>query len=294
MAPTLRSSPAGTRSTRNSTKTPVSTPDSKSSTPSKPRYCTTCKRPRKGHPREGCPFAEDVEEDGEQNETLSDSPTRNVADALDALNLEAVYGDTENEEESPKKERKPFTRMPGTLVTPTSSFMYSSQGSSSTKDESEPPYLGLSQLTEYDDAAGAVTPRRVSTPIDDGAKRATRTRPLVRTLTSEERLSFTSALTHLAKATVYVLPTPDVPTICASAATHGLFTRTLPLDHADMLVVVGPTEVAVEVLLYQVEAKMHALVPAPAGKTQTLSTAAKAAVFGAVGAVAAWSALAFS
>ncbi|KAJ7167765.1 hypothetical protein C8R46DRAFT_1350710 [Mycena filopes] len=285
MPPTLRSSPASARITRNSTK--VATPE-KPATPGKPRYCTSCKRPRKGHPREGCPY---VEEDATRNnDASSDSPTRSVADALNELNLASVGADADESDEedggdaAEKKPRKPFTRMPGTLLTPTPSFMYSQASqSSSCKDESPPaPDASLSQLS--DDAPGASTPR---------ARTPTAPPDLVRTLTSGERTAFTASLTHLAKATVYVLPTPDVPAIRAAAAARGLSTRALPLDHADTLVVVGRTAAAVEVLRYQVEAKMHALVPPPP-PGRTISTTAKAVVVGAVGAAAAWSALAFS
>ncbi|KAJ7462010.1 hypothetical protein FB451DRAFT_1267479 [Mycena latifolia] len=286
MPPTLRSSPAGTRTTRNSTKSPVPTPDKKLSTPGKPRYCTSCKRPRKGHPREGCPFVED----GTQNDdTVSDSPTRSVAAALDALNLAVAETDTDtdNEDEREKKPRKPFTRMPGTLLTPTTTFMYSESSQSTCKDETPPafhasfassaPYLGLSQLSDDVDAPPLAT--------------TTATRPLARTLTSDERTAFTQSLTHLAKATVYVLHAPDVPAVCEAAATHGLTTRALPLDHADTLLVIGRTAAATEVLFYQIETKMRALVPPREG---ILSTAAKALVVGTVGAAAAFGALAFS
>ncbi|KAJ7369004.1 hypothetical protein DFH08DRAFT_832933 [Mycena albidolilacea] len=290
MPPTLRSSPAGTRTTRSSPK--VATPE-KSSTPGKPRYCTSCKRPRKGHPREGCPFTEAP--------VQSDSPTRSVSRALDALSLAELDEDTTgtgDEGAREKKPRKPFTRMPGTLLTPAPSWMFSQSSQASTcKDETPPaldasfssstPYLGLSQTSEVAAFPPTETQRVTPPPA---------TRPLTRTLTREERTAFTTFLTHLAKAAVYVLPTPDVPDICAAATERGLATRTLPLDHADTLLVVGHTAAAVEVLVYQVEAKMHALVPKPppAGRAGALSTAAKAVVVGAVGAVAAWSALAFS
>ncbi|KAJ7682080.1 hypothetical protein DFH06DRAFT_1463923 [Mycena polygramma] len=293
MPPTLRSSPAGTRVTRNSAK--IATPE-KPQTPGKPRYCTSCKRPRKGHPREGCPFIEQ----STQTETLSDSPTRSVADALDALNLAGLDADaaTDNEGYEEKKPRKPFTRMPGTLLTPTSSFMYSQSSQVSCKDSPPPPdnsfsimYPDSSQISDLNATAGGLRPR--SHTSMDSRPLTPPPRPLTRTLTSEERTAFTASLTQLAKAAVYVLPTADVPAICATAATRGLSTRTLPLDHADTLLVVGHTAAAVEVLLYQVETKMHALVPPP-DQTHVLSTTAKAMVVGAVGAAAAWSALAFS
>lgn len=215
---------------------------------------------------------------------------------------------TDDEGAGEKKPRHLFTRMPGTLLTPTPSFMYSQSSQASCKDEppapnasfsSSIPCLELSQpfaVTPADASTPRSTPR-AHTPRDDWPVTpplATGARPLARTLTSEERTAFTSSLTHLAKAAVYVLPTPDVPAICATAATRGLTTRTLALDHADTLLIVGHTAAAVEVLLYQVEAKMHALVPPPPGRARTLSTAAKAVVIGAVGAAAAWSALAFS
>ncbi|KAJ6515283.1 hypothetical protein C8R45DRAFT_1139411 [Mycena sanguinolenta] len=304
MPPTLRSagsSPAGTRTTRNST-TKVATPDSKPpSTPGTPRYCTSCKRPRKGHPRKGCPFASNP----------SDSPTRSVADALDALSLadqdldaltddEGVEEDLEFKRATEKKSRKPFTPMPGALLTTAPSWMCSQSSQASTQvSKEETPLLDASfsfslSQTSFDSASfsGAhalVDGQRASaTPPP-----ATPARPLTRTLTSEERTAFTTSLTHLAKATVYALPTSDVPAICAEAAARGLSTRTLPLDHADTLLVVGHTAAAVDVLVYQVETKMHALAAtarkAPPGTS--LGTAATAVV---VGAAAVWSALAFT
>ncbi|KAJ7784113.1 hypothetical protein B0H16DRAFT_1491390 [Mycena metata] len=300
--------PVSARTTRNSTKVPVatSTPE-KPVTPGKPRYCTVCKQPRKGHPRQGCPQ--------KAASSDSDSPTRSVADALNELNLassdasEDSSTGEENSGEVDKKPRKPFTRMPGTLLTPTSSFMYSHASQSSYKDEtpldpdasfsSSIPHLGLSQLSNDDRIPGDSTPR-ARTPAGNRAApppaAATTTLARTRTLTGDERAAFTASLTHLAKATVYVLPTADVPAICDAAAARGLSTHALPLDHADTLLVVGHTTAAVEVLRYQVEAKMHALVPPPPpGRgVRTVSATAKALVVGAVGAAAAWSVLAFS
>ncbi|KAJ7265415.1 hypothetical protein B0H12DRAFT_1100667 [Mycena haematopus] len=291
MPPTLRSSPAGTRTTRNSTK--VATPEKPTpSTPSTPRYCTSCKRPRKGHPRQGCPFAEPS--------IVNDSPTRSVADALDALSLADLDLDTSSsgvdgefdEEVTEKKPRKPFTPMPGALLTTAPSWMYSqsSQVSKAETPSADVSFSSISHGHSQVSTLGAHAPaesQRATPPP------ATPTRPLTRTLTSEERTAFTTSLTHLAKATVFVLPTSDVAAICAAAAERGLSTRTLPLDHADTLLVVGHTATAVDVLVYQVEAKMHALVPkSPAATGSTkLGTAATAVV---VGAAAAWSALAFS
>ncbi|KAK7063587.1 hypothetical protein R3P38DRAFT_2819276 [Favolaschia claudopus] len=300
MPPTLRSSPAGTRTTRNSVKSAPVTPE-RTPTPGKPRYCTTCKRPRKGHPREGCPFAD---EESVQN----DLPAGGVAAAMSALDITAGADDDDEAQATDEdvvatkeeKPRKTFTRMPGTLITPTPSFMFSeSQASCKTEaqlvaDEgsfsSSVPYLGLSQNSDV--AEGS---RRRSRTPGDAPPPPPAPCGLSRTLTLEERTSFTSSLSRLAKATVYVLPTPDVPAICGAAAKRGLITRTLPLDHADTLLVVGHTAAAVEVLVYQVEARMHALVPvAPKAKSGTLSSTAKAMVIGTVGAVAAWSVLAFS
>lgn len=186
--------------------------------------------------------------------------------------------------------------MPGTLLTPTSSFMYtepSQSQSESCKDEtplasapsfaSSVPYLALSQLFDAD----ATTKSRAHTPVE-GGRPATATRPLARTLTRDERTAFTESLTRLAKATVYVLPTSDIAAIKDAAAARGLSARELKLDHADTLLVIGSGR-AVDVLFYQVEAKMHSLVPPPNG-----GTVAKTLVVGAVGAVVAFGALAFS
>ncbi|KAJ6536691.1 hypothetical protein DFH09DRAFT_1178499 [Mycena vulgaris] len=308
MAPTLRSSssPAATRTTRNSTKS-APPPDLRSPTPRKPRCCTSCKRPRLGHPREGCPFAEDATQN--ENTPASDSPTRSVAAALDALDLTEAEADSDEENAESRKPRKPFTRMPGTLLTPTPSMYSYSQSSQLCKDETPPafkdasfasssssiPYLGLSQLSE----PAAPTPRAESPMDDDDSGRATpppatatAIRPLIRTLTSDERAEFTASLSNLAKATVYVLPTPDVSAIRAAAAERALHTRELELDHADTLLVVGLTAEATAVLFYQVEAKMHALVPRTTGKAR--ATATRGALLLGVGAAVTWSALAFS
>ncbi|KAJ7131669.1 hypothetical protein C8R43DRAFT_1024232 [Mycena crocata] len=300
--------PSPRRITRNSTKSPglaLENSPGNSPTPSrKPPHCATCGKPRKGHPRNGCPFAKD----GNQRETGSKSPTRNVSDALSALNL-AANADTDDETEhttqdggfgaGAKKAGRLFTRMPGTLLTPTSSFMYSQSSQASCKDESPSalgasqsfdPYLGLSQLSDTGATTGDLTPRADS----PDPPRATATRPLTRTLTSKERTEFTASLTNLTKATVYVLPAVDVPAICASATACGLSTRTLPLDHADALVVVGRTAAAVEVLFYQVEAKMHALVPPLPASGGALKMAVRTLFVTTAGAAAAWGVLAFS
>ncbi|KAJ7214385.1 hypothetical protein GGX14DRAFT_696609 [Mycena pura] len=354
MPPTLRSSPASQRTTRNSSKTPISTPEKHSTpTPGKARYCATCKRPRKGHPRTGCPFTDEVDAGQPDGDVSQEgSPTCTVADALDALNLTAADADIDSEGEESfenagsggtKGGKKPFARMPGMLapepswmysessqtsstpestpemesiemkrerkprtpvtpmpgmLAPLPSWIYSQSSQVSCKDESPPspdasfssassPYLGLSQLTECDDVPSQCVPDCVPPPPDP----APHTRSLARTLTEGERAAFTASLAHLAKAAVFVLPAADAPSAAAAAMDRGLSARLLQLDHADVLLIVGHTEGAVAVLEHQVEAKMHALVPPTQG---ALGAAAKAVLIGAVGAVAAWGALAFA
>ncbi|CAK5275150.1 unnamed protein product, partial [Mycena citricolor] len=297
MAPVLRSSPVSLRTTRNSAKSPLPTPE-KASTPSKPRVCSQCKRPRKGHPREGCPF---VDSESPAGESFFDSPTRLVSDALQSLNLSPSAVGSEVEVET-LVTRRPFTKMPGTLLSPSSSFVCSQI--SLFKNEIDEPVL--SQVSDMA-TDGSATPRAM-TPTDDAEEllapssptltecnlTSSCPRPLTRTLTHAEHDSFIASLSSLTKATIYVISTPDVPVIIAAATFHGLCTRTMPLDHADTIVVVGRTDSAVDVLLNQIETKMHALVPVPQGRSLALSAAAKTMVIGAVGAVAAWGALAFT
>ncbi|KAJ7050354.1 hypothetical protein C8F01DRAFT_1179557 [Mycena amicta] len=76
------------RTTRNSNKrkTPIATAAPVSTRT--PRRCATCKRPRKGHPRSGCPFGKAVEpEDTEKAPEVSEKPP------LSAMDLSAVDSD---------------------------------------------------------------------------------------------------------------------------------------------------------------------------------------------------------
>ncbi|KAJ7050355.1 hypothetical protein C8F01DRAFT_691237 [Mycena amicta] len=270
--------PASQRTTRNSNKGQNQPPEPTST----PRRCTTCKRPRKGHPRSGCPFGE--AEDSEK------SP--GVTEKLSALDLSAVDSDdtdtddTEKEDSEKEKEKetkaKARVAMPGTLgPMPTWILSQSSKSSGeSFKEEALPnaasSSLSSSQRSDLD----------LATDVP---------RPLTRTPSVVEREVFTTSLASLAKAAVYVLPTQDVSVASQEALARGLFVRRLSLDHVDTLLFVGQTDAAVAVLENQVQNKMHSLVPKNGDKgPRMLAKATKGLVVGAVGAVAAWGALAFA
>ncbi|KAF7289748.1 hypothetical protein MIND_01348400 [Mycena indigotica] len=261
MPATLRSTPVTQRTTRNSNKTPLATPEvvNFSSPSSTPRRCSTCKQPRKGHPRSGCPFG----------------PETGMTEKLGALDLSVVDDDddddeTEVEEGVPQgKERTKKSQrvaMPGTLG-PIPSWVLSQ---SSCKSEDSISSLDVAPPTSQE------CPR-----------------PLARAPSIAEREVFTSSLTSLAKATVYVLPTEDAAEIALKASQRGLSTRQLDLDHEDALLLIGQTQAAVAVLEKQVQIKMHSLVPKNP-QNGVIATATKGLIVGAVGAVAAWGALAFA
>ncbi|KAF7289754.1 hypothetical protein MIND_01349000 [Mycena indigotica] len=257
MPAALSSSPVTQRTTRNSNKTPLATPDAINSSPgSTPRRCSTCKQPRKGHPRSGCPFG----------------PETGMTEKLGALDLSVVDDDdeTEVEEGVPQgKERAKKSQrvaMPGTLG-PVPSWVLSQ---SSCKSEDSISSLDVAPPTSQE------CPR-----------------PLTRTPSIVEREAFTSSLASLTKATIYVLPTEDAAEIALKASKRGLSTRQLGLDHADTLLLIGQTEAAVAVLEKQVQNKMHSLVPKNT-QNGVIATATKGLIVGAVGAVAAWGALAFA
>ncbi|KAJ7050363.1 hypothetical protein C8F01DRAFT_1377779 [Mycena amicta] len=274
--------PASQRTTRNSNKSQNQPPEPTST----PRRCTTCKRPRKGHPRSGCPFGE--AEDAEK------SP--GVTEKLSALDLSAVDSDdtdtdnTEKEDTEKEKETKAKARvaMPGTLgPMPTWILSQSSKGWGESFKEEALPKEDSSSLSSI--AVAPASSQRSDSDATDVP------RPLTRTPSVVEREVFTTSLASLAKAAVYVLPTQDVPVASHEALARGLFVRRLSLDHVDSLLFVGQTDAAVAVLENQVQNKMHSLVPKNADKGPgTLAKASKGLVVGAVGAVAAWGALAFA
>ncbi|KAJ7163402.1 hypothetical protein C8R43DRAFT_1123015 [Mycena crocata] len=293
--------PPGSRRTihKSSEFTPETSPTSRKA----PR-CSVCKLLRKGHPRNRCPYAEEVN----QGKTEPESPTRNVADAL-RLTLAADTGDERDgvaaagdEVSAGTKKNRRITLIPGTLLTSTTSLLHSQFSNPSRKEESPPalgsqfissyisePYPNPTQLFDTGLTAGDSTPRtpRAESPMD-----AT-TRFLTRTLPYDESTQFAASLARLTKASVYVLPAADISAICATAAACGLSTRTLPFNHTDGLVIVGQTTAAVEVLFYQVEAGMHALVPPLPASSSALKMAAQTLFVTAAGAAAAWVLLAF-
>ncbi|KAF7300769.1 hypothetical protein MKEN_01302100 [Mycena kentingensis (nom. inval.)] len=267
MPPTLRSAPTtpNQRTTRNSNKVALAdaTPE-----PS-PRSCTKCKRPRKGHPRSGCPFS-----DGDGGGPGSPGVMKRLealdlsADDLDSgedTEPEAGEGEaTPTEKGKKEKTKTPRVSMPGTLGPLPTWILSQSQASVSVKAEDIPRIESLSLA---------------SIPLSEPAP------------AEAARIEFTTSLADLARAVVYVLPTSSAASAAAEALTFGLFVRQLPLDHTDTFLLVGKTDASVAVLEKQVETKMHALVPKDA---QAGPGAAKGIVLGAVGAVAAWGALAFA
>jgi len=114
-----------------------------------------------------------------------------------------------------------------------------------------------------------------------------RSKPLVRSMSMEQREAFVSNLTDASDATIYVLPSSDIHSIHASAIKLGLHARiVMSVDNGDQgLLVLGQDENAVH--------KMYKKVEIESKKTHSgrMSAVAGGAVVGAVGA---WAGLAFS
>ena len=169
---------------------------------------------------------------------------------------------------------KPRAKMPGTLRTPSPD---SSRDSLKTlPDKQETPTMEVPALdTSSSDASQTPSPQ-IPGP-----------RPVVRTMSMEQRDTFVSNLTSSSDATIYVLPSSDIHSIQASAIKLGLHARiVLSVDKNDPqgLLVLGQDEKAVQKLYKKVETE-----------SKKSASRVRAAAGGAVvGVVGAWAGLAFA
>ncbi|EAU84460.2 hypothetical protein CC1G_01456 [Coprinopsis cinerea okayama7 len=196
----------------------------------------------------------------------------------------------------------PSSPMPGTLITPNSSFFDSY---TSIPDE-KPPKMHATCQTEPSFSQSA-THQPSNAPVSQR-----KTKPLSRTMSMEQRQLFISRLgaAYAEKATIYVVPKADVHVIADTARDTGFIASvvTNEVEGDDQsLLVIGRDEEEVEKLLARVQQaernkvteKMTSASSSSADyapeKPRSSTSALKAAAGGAVvGAVGAWAGLAFS
>ncbi|KIL70350.1 hypothetical protein M378DRAFT_7220 [Amanita muscaria Koide BX008] len=129
--------------------------------------------------------------------------------------------------------------------------------------------------------------------------RASTNRPLVRSMSMEEREAFVKSLSQASDATVYVLPKADIFEVQAEATKIGFRTRVVMKDESDdlqALLVLAREEEAVEWLFRKIEKEDREATLARrrgqhSGRSISISALAGGAVIGAVGA---WAGLAFA
>ena len=88
MAPTLRSSTPSTPTGKSGTT------DTPNSTPRKTPQCTKCKRPRAGHPRQGCPYVDSPL--GAGSSAPNTQGPENITDALESMQIASPRDCDEN------------------------------------------------------------------------------------------------------------------------------------------------------------------------------------------------------
>lgn len=327
MAPNLRSSAPNTPSKNSS--------DSPTVTPRKTPTCTKCKRPRAGHPRSGCPYA-----DSPSNDHTGQTPptaTKNIADALGSMQISSPSrgrdedtkatirnrrrssqplapaqtlmslssdsqeiverllqpgmfdDDTDGEHDvgdsgsktrvirwqetlvaTPIK-RKPKTKMPGSLHSPSPDTSMETTRASIQKAETPAPDNSI-----------------YTTNLNLASPHTQRPQPLVRSMSLKQRDMFVSSLTKASDATVYVVPSDDIKSVQASAIELGFFARIVinkDINDPQGLLILGRDEKAVQRLFEKVEVERKK------ASTGRLRAAAGGAV---VGVVSTWAGLALA
>jgi hypothetical protein len=283
MAPTLRS-----RTTTHG-RTDVETTPTKS--PRKVPHCTKCQRPRAGHPRQGCPYAQSPRSQAGVQRTplditksmdaLAISPTKAKPDeshqcrpahemTLASLSTESSnilnrlfppkdtreHGASTNNGDGkvgasltselhqtpnafPKSPFREGRIMPGTLITPRSSFF------------TEIPVMEAIQYNEHGQSSSRASAVGPPPPSSMGASAP----PLVRSMSMEERTAFLDGLAELSReppATVYSIHVHELHHIAEAARKHGFHTGTvLPqtCSREEGLLILGRDLRAVEDLL---------------------------------------------
>ncbi|KAI0254819.1 hypothetical protein BJV78DRAFT_1183135 [Lactifluus subvellereus] len=288
MAPTLRSSttPGRTGMETTPTKSPRKTP-----------HCAKCQRPRAGHPRQGCPYAQSPRSDvqptpldiTESMDSLAISPTKTKRDGhrrrppahemtLASLSTESsnILNQLLQPEDARERDafsfedgKSPFREgrvMPGTLITPTQSFFFDT-----------PPVIETVQSNGHnhsDSKASVVVPLLSPPPMGASAL------PLARSMSVEERMTFLDGLAELSRgppAAVYPIHVHELHHVAESARKCGFHTGTVFPKTGSMeegLLILGRDLRAVEDLL----AKLSQETPKQSG----IRAAAGGAVAGAV------------
>ncbi|VDB97102.1 unnamed protein product [Peniophora sp. CBMAI 1063] len=246
MAPTTRASLAPTTPQKPISKTPSTSPEGR-----KTPHCQICKKPRKGHPRQGCPNQPPADEaldapapdlrlanalsslrigSEERNATPSVTPTSNSAVAKDPF--------------SKAKIRKEQGRiMPGTLLQPTDSLLVT-----------DPPSLPSSQRTEI---WNPDEPEEGSKPLTEPSSLAQQptahsSRSLIRSASMNAREDFLEDLDRVAArvpVSVYIVPAADVEQLQSSAKKVGFRTATVIPENGtrkdEAILVIGTEDTAV-------------------------------------------------
>jgi hypothetical protein len=217
--------------------------------------CSVCHRPRKGHPRQGCPFV-----DGEDDEDGAQAAPARLTQAMGSM---AIHPNDEDDFtlSSPSRPYHPEAKanvrrlegriMPGTLYPPRDSFF----------ESPEPPSLQGSQKTEFIDPLTddqslqrSKLPSRLSTPGP--------ARTLVRSATVDAREDFLDDISHLSNRTpvsVYAVRADDVVLLASAAHKLGFVASSvLPQGATDRaLLIIGIDGDAVEDLRLQISKKAN-------------------------------------
>ncbi|KZV76011.1 hypothetical protein PENSPDRAFT_646560 [Peniophora sp. CONT] len=244
MAPTTRASLAPTTPQKSNSKKPSPSPEGRKS----PR-CQTCKQPRKGHPRQGCPNAPPADEAQD-----APAPDARLADALGSLHIEpeatiisAPAAGTSTAVKDPfakaKIRREQGRIMPGTFLPPTNSLLVT-----------EPPSLPSSQRTEIWHPDELDEDSKVLSQPSSLAQQPTAnsSRSLVRSASMNAREDFLEDLDRVATrvpVSVYIVPVDDVEQLQKSAREVGFLTATVISEKGarkdEALLVIGTEDTAV-------------------------------------------------
>jgi hypothetical protein len=315
-------------------------------TPRKVHQCTRCKRPKQGHPRSGCPYADSPLK--EKKNDIQTTPANNIVNALGSMHITSPSPSHERDEDTKAtiRSRRRASNQPPQLAPGETLLSLSSNSQEIVERLLEP---GMFDDDNTDDDAGnargktkakivrwqetvhlaspvksklfvkmpgtlttpspessreslMVLPNKKETPAPEPSALGPSSsdassnpslhspKPLVRTMSMEQRETFVSNLTSSSNATIYVLPSSDIHSIHVSAIKLGLHAHIVPsVDSNDPqgLLVLGQDEKAVQKLYKKVETESKNL-KVPSGRMRAVAGGAV------VGAVGAWAGLAFA
>jgi hypothetical protein len=238
--------------------------------------------------RPGALHDHEEEEMEPEDSQASDTPTRKAARIVKwQETLRAVTPPEKKPIRYPKS--SPDSPMPGTLIVPNASF-FQSQDSIDSKPSSIEVNFPISPSSDV--------PSPVPTP------KKTRTRPLVRSMSMEQRDEFLSRLGPVSSAMIHVLPKADIYAIADAAQKLGFIAAVATNNNEEdeeSLLVLGREEVEVAKLLALVQRaedtkirqtnSKDSATEKPRSSSSTMKVAAGGVVAGAVGT---WMGLAFS